>query len=360
MGVGPMDRRELTRRHFLKENALATAGASLAPFPWSAMRVNAGAKTLAEDTFDFMRRCLRDDGSYSPSPDPQYAGNSDTRASDLAAVTYAATLAKTLGWILPKMDRSADFVQSHQRKDGSFANKGGNFNPNDDLAILYNTTQAVVALRAMGQKPAIDPYHVFDRYFAGQTFKKLPWYTTSFFPLFYACLEKPFPRDYDLALRDWLASNQADDGYVGDHVAAAFHMAHYFRMVGQPTPKAGKMVNRVLRDQKPDGGWNIKEPDWDVHACFDAVFILHQLGGDSERVDAAIRKAADWAMRCRNNDGGFGHFPVWHSDMDAVYFQFGTLIQAGCVPGSRRNLSDAHTLSWGHAMDPHKTYLASA
>jgi hypothetical protein len=26
------------------------------------------------------------------------------------------------------------------------------------------------------------------------------------------------------------------------------------------------MGARVLRDQKPDGGWNIKEPDWDVHA----------------------------------------------------------------------------------------------
>ena len=44
------------------------------------------------------------------------------------------------------------------------------------------------------------------------------------------------------------------------------------------------MVQRVLRDQKPDGGWNIKEPDWDVHACFDAIFILRQLGGSSPAV----------------------------------------------------------------------------
>jgi len=115
-------------------------------------------------------------------------------------------------------------------------------------------------------------------------------------------------------------------------------------------------VARVLRDQKPDGGWNIKEPDWDVHACFDAVFILRQLGGDSEVVRKAIGRAADWALSCRNADGGFSHYPLGHSDMDAVYFQFGTLIQAGRVPAADRDLPDAHTLAWGHAMRPDKKY----
>ncbi|HSA02730.1 MAG TPA: prenyltransferase/squalene oxidase repeat-containing protein, partial [Candidatus Paceibacterota bacterium] len=135
-----------------------------------------------------------------------------------------------------------------------------------------------------------------------------------------------------------------------------FHLAHYFRMIGQPTPKASQMVSRVLRDQKPDGGWNIMEPDWDVHACFDAVFILRQLGAESEPVQKAIQKAADWAMSCRNTDGGFGHYPGWHSDMDAVYFQFGTLIQAGRVAKVKLDLPDAHTLSWGHAMQPGRIY----
>jgi hypothetical protein len=139
-------------------------------------------------------------------------------------------------------------------------------------------------------------------------------------------------------------------------VAATFHLAHYFRLIGQPTPKASQMVSRVLGDQKPDGGWNLKEPDWDVHAGFDAVFILRQLGGESEPVRKAIRKAADWALSCRNEDGGFGHYPGWHSDMDAVYFQFGTLIQAGRVPMIKRDLPDAHTLSWGHAMRPSRVY----
>ena len=33
-------------------------------------------------------------------------------------------------------------------------------------------------------------------------------------------------------------SNQQADGYLGDHVAATFHMAHFFRLISQPTPGA--------------------------------------------------------------------------------------------------------------------------
>jgi geranylgeranyl transferase type-2 subunit beta len=306
---------------------------------------------LAEGTLAFILRCGRPDGGYAPSPDPAYLGNSDTGMSDLAAVTYAATLAKTMGWRLPNVERSIEFVQSRQQPDGSFAHVTGKMDLKSDLAVLYNTVQGVVALRALGGHPKIDPSKVPDHFFANEAFKKLPWYTTSFFPLFYAALGKPMPGAYDGALRDWQIANQAEDGYLGDHVAATFHLAHYFRLAGRPTPKARQIVSRVLRDQKADGGWNIKQPDWDVHACFDAVFILRQLGGGAEPVRKAIQKAADWALSCRTEDGGFSHYPHWHSDMDAVYFQFGTLIQAGRA-AARTDLADAQTLSWGHAMLP--------
>jgi geranylgeranyl transferase type-2 subunit beta len=322
----------------------------------SLLRASAAPATpsdLESQTFDFIRRCARPDGGYAPSPDPDYPGNSDTKLSDLAAVTYAATLAKTMGWTLPKPERSIAFIQRHQQNDGSFINLGGKLDPKSDLAMLYNTVQGVVALRALGQRPRIDPVHVLDRFFIGDAYQKLPWYTTSFFPLFFAALDRPFPEECDRALRTLQVESQADDGYLGDHVASTFHMAHYFRLIGQPTPKADRMVQRVLRDQKPNGGWDIKDPDWDVHACFDAVFILRQLGGQTEPVHTAIQKAAGWALTCRNSDGGFSHYPKWHSDMDAVYFQFGTLIQAGRVIGARKDLPDAQTLSWGHAIQPH-------
>jgi geranylgeranyl transferase type-2 subunit beta len=304
--------------------------------------------------FEFVVRCRRDDGGYAPSPDPDYRGESDTKLSDLAAVTYAAVLARTLGKPLPHADRSIAFLRRHQRPDGRFVNLAGEMDPKSDLAILYNTTQGVVALRALGAKPEVDPSPILARFFDGEAYAKLPWYTTSFFPLLYAALGVPFPESYRRALAGHMERGQAADGYVGDHVAATFHMAHFYRLVGRPTPRADEMVARVLRDQKPTGGWDIKEPDWDVHACYDAVFILRQLGGDRPEVRRAIDRAAGWALSCRNEDGGFGHFPGRHSDMDAVYFQLGTLIQAGRVSGVDRSLTEAdrRVLGWGHAMQP--------
>jgi len=313
---------------------------------------------LARSTRDFVLRCRRDDGAYAPSPDPGYAGRSDTSSSDLAAVTYAAVLAKSMGWELPGPGKSVAFVRGHQRPDGRFVNLAGAQDPASDLAVLYNTTQGVVALRALGATPDVDPTPVVQRLTESKAFERLPWYTTSFFPLFFAALGKPLPEAVRRAVAERMERFQAADGYLGDHVASTFHMAHFFRMLGRPTPKAELMVARVLRDQKPTGGWDVKEPDWDVHACFDAVFILRQLGGGDPKVRAAIGRGADWSLSCRNADGGFGHFPGRPSDMDAVYFQFGTLLQAGRVPGML-DLPDAHTLGWGHAMRPGRVYSAA-
>jgi prenyltransferase beta subunit len=347
-----------SRRAFLRGAAWALAGAAFGTSrAWPASAP--APADLADGTLAFIWRCARDDGGYAPSPDPLYQGNSDTGLSDLAAVTYAVVLAKTMAWKLPHQDKSIQFIHRHQQKDGSFANLAGRMDPRSDLAVLYNTVQGVVALRALGQVPQNDPAPVMERFFVNGAYQKLPWYATSFFPLFYAALGKPFPKSYDKALRELQTASQTEDGYLGDHVAATFHLAHYFRLVGEPTPRAQQMVERVLRSQKPDGGFDIKEPDWDVHACFDAVFILRQLGGDKEAVRQAMDKAAQWVLRCRNADGGFGHFPGRPSDMDAVYFQFGTLLQTGFVPATRSDLPDAHLLSWGHAMQPGKIYRRS-
>jgi len=356
-------RATISRRELLSWT-LAAAGSR-----FEASAAPAGLSTSASSRFDgekikgaaqrFIEKCARDDGGYSPSPDPHYSGDSDTAESDLAAVTYAATLAKTIGWKLPHPERSVDFIQRHQQPDGVFTNLQGKLNPQDDLAILYNTTQGVVSLRALGAKPKFDPVHVLDRFFATGAFKKLPWYTLSFYPLFYAALGRPFPAEQRAAIAQHMVANQAADGYLGDHVAATFHMVHFFRLIGEPTPRAEAVVKRVLRDQKPDGGWHLKPPDWDVHSCFDAVFILKQLSWNSPPSRAAIERAAAWALACQTPDGGFAHYPQEHADMDAVYFQLGTLIQAEQIPGANYDLPDAQTLSWGHAMKPGRVYAQS-
>ena len=329
---GALSRRELFSW------AVAAAGTRIEIFASAPLQQPSTCSTLEgsgvkNSTFAFIEACARVDGGFSPSPDAQYQGYSDTAESDLAAVTYAATLARPLGWHLPHPESSVEFIQRHQQRDGVFVNFQGSTDPKSDLAVLYNTVQGVVGLRALGAIPKINPLSVMDRFFENQLFKTLPWYTISFYPLFYATVGAPFPHEYIEALEKHITRNQAPDGYLGDHVASTFHLVHFFRLVGKPTPRADAIVRRVLKDQQADGGWHLKAPEWDVHACFDAVFILRQLGWSLKTCRAAINRAADWALRCQNADGGFGHYPGWHSDMDAVYFQFGTLIQAERIAG---------------------------
>ncbi|MHB1937770.1 MAG: prenyltransferase/squalene oxidase repeat-containing protein [Acidobacteriaceae bacterium] len=351
--------KSISRRDMLQWALVAAAGVPLEASVFGGeppATASLDGQKIKDATFAFIETCAQKDGRYAPSPDPRYKGSSDTAESDLAAVTYAATLAKPEGRTLLHRQKSAEFIQRHQQSDGVFANHAGDLDPKSDLAILYNTVQGVVGLCALGEKPRVNPERVLDRFFENNAFAKLPWYTVSFFPLFYAALGVKFPPAYRTALERHIIENQAADGYLGDHVASTFHLAHFYRLIGEPTPKADAIVRRVLRDQRPDGGWQLKDPAWDVHACFDAVFILRQLGGDSAACRAAIDKAALWALRCQNADGGFGHYPGLPSDMDAVYFQFGTLIQAGLIPGTNFNLPDAETLSWGHVMRPGTIY----
>jgi hypothetical protein len=143
---------------------------------------------------------------------------------------------------------------------------------------------------------------------------------------------------------------QARDGYLNNHIAATFHAAHYHRLIGEPTPMAGKIIERVLRDQKADGSWLLNMPSRDRHATFDAVFTLRQLGDGRADCRAAIERATRWALLGRNADGGFGHFPGSTSDADANYFQVGTLVMAGFLRPVEPLPVDASLLSWSHLM----------
>src|SRR5690242_1473910 len=232
-----ISRREALRKAMLATGSIGAAagfcgktGAPTLAFPaWEGTRIR-------EEAFAFLQKCARKDGGYNPSPEPGYRGNSDTAESDLAAVTYAAVLAKTFQRRLPAGARSVEFIQSHQQPDGVFANREGNLGPKADLAILYNTVQGTVGLRALGEKPRINPVHALDRFFVNGRFRKLPWYTMSFYPLFYAALGAHFPEDHRSAIASWLESHQASDGYLGDHVASTFHLVHFFRLIGRPAP----------------------------------------------------------------------------------------------------------------------------
>jgi geranylgeranyl transferase type-2 subunit beta len=273
---------------------------------------------------------------------------SDSAYSDLAAVTYAVVLHKTFGWKLPNQEATRRFLLSRQQPNGDFINMSGTVDPKSAEGRVYNTTQGIVALRALGTRPLYNPLGVFEEILQ-QDYKTLPAYSTSFFPLAYLAFGHPIPAEADRRIRETM--RQAPDGYLNDHIAATFHAAHYYRLVGEPTPMSERIVERVLREQKPDGSWLLNRPSRDRHATFDAVFTLRQLGGGRPACQAALAKAARWALACRNPDGGFGHFPSSTSDADANYFQVGTLVMAGILKPANPLPSDAHLLSWGHLME---------
>jgi hypothetical protein len=293
----------------------------------------------------FFEKTANADGSFRPGIEPAYKGMADTAYSDLAAPAYAVILHKTFGWRLPHEARTRQFLLSRQGQDGAFFNVAGTVDPKSLQGRLYNTTQGVVALRALGLRPKYDPRPVLAGVLDGD-YKSLPPYTTSFFPLAYLAAGGPYPKEADRKVRSLLV--QADDGYMLNHVAATFHLVHYYRLLGEKTPRADAIVRRVLRDQRPDGSWMINPPSRDRHAGFDAVFVLRQLGGDRADCKKAIARAAAWVLTCRNPDGGFGHYPGSASDADAVYFHVGTLVMAGVLQPAEPLPRDPHLLGWGH------------
>jgi prenyltransferase beta subunit len=308
-------------------------------------------ETRAEEVLkglkQFFDKTAQPDGSFRAGVREDYPGMSDSAYSDLAPTVYAVILHKTFGWKLLHEEKTKEFLFDRQREDGAFVNVKGTADPKSAQARAYNTTQGLVALRALGLKPRRDPLPVFDVVLK-EDYKKMPLYMTSFFPLAYRAAGKTIPPEADKKIRALMT--QAEDGYLQEHVASTFHAVHYYRLVGDKTPKADAILRRVLKDQNANGSWFINPPARDRHATFDAVFTLRHLGGDRDDVKSALAKATRWILTCRNSDGGFGHFPGSPSDMDAVYFHVGALVMSGWLRPVDPLPPDPHLLGWGHLM----------
>jgi geranylgeranyl transferase type-2 subunit beta len=313
----------------------------------SAKKKTNTAEDILAGLREFYRQTARADGAFGPGIDPNYGGMSDSAASDLAAVTYAVVVHRTFGWKLPFEENTRKLLLGRQHSQGFFRKIRGHFPAKSALALLYNTTQGVVALHALGVKPRYDPLPVLDKLME-RAYKKLPPYTTSFFPLAYLACGKPFPPEADRKLQALMV--QAEDGYLNNHIAATFHRVHYDRLLKQKTPKTEALLKRILREQKDDGSWVLNPLARDRHATFDAVFVLHQLGKDRKDCRQAVQRAAAWALQCRNPDGGFGHYPGSPSDADSVYFQVGTLVMAGFLKPAQPLPPEPELYSWGHIM----------
>jgi WD40 repeat protein len=332
--------RGLLTRMFLVAGLLGATVSGLAAEETPPAAVIAGLR-------EFYARTARPDGSFQPGVDPDYRGMSDSAYSDLAAVTYAVTIHKTFGWKLPREEQTIAHLLGRQRESGEFINIAGTVDPASAEGKTYNTTQALVALRALGVKPKHDPLPVFEQILQAD-YRQLPPYSTSFFPLAYLCAGQPIPAKADRGIRALMVQDRT--GYTNDHIAATYHASHYYHLVGEPTPKSAEMVERILADQSADGSWLLNMPSRDRHATFDAVFTLHHEGTGRDDCAAAIARAVRWVLSCRNPDGGFGHYPGSTSDADAIYFHVGTLVMAGYLKPVNPLPPDPHLLSWGHLM----------
>src|SRR6185436_316077 len=111
---------------------------------------------------EFYVKTARPEGSFQPGVDPDYLGMSDSAYSDLAAATYACTIHKTFGWKLPHEEKTVEFLLSRQQESGEFVNVAGTVDATSPQGKVYNTTQALVALHALGAKPRHNPLPVFE------------------------------------------------------------------------------------------------------------------------------------------------------------------------------------------------------
>ena len=132
-------------------------------------------------------------------------------------------------------------------------------------------------------------------------YRKLPAYSSSFFPLAYRASGKPFPAGGRPRVPQ--DDGPGADGYLHDHIAATFHAAHYYRLLGEETPKADAMLARILREQSPDGCWMLNPLARDRHVGFDAAFMLKHLGKGRPDCQRALDRATRWAsvVRFRND-----------------------------------------------------------
>ncbi len=249
----------LSRRHFCRIGLLTVIAAC------HAGTLRADEPMVLEGLQDFYKSTGRTDGSFQPGIDPAYRGMSDSAYSDLAAVTYAVTIHKTFGWKLPYEDKTAEFLLSRQKPNGDFFNVAGTVGPESPEGRTYNTTQGLVALFALGLKPRHDPLPVFESILK-EDYKQLPPSSTSFFPLAYLCSGRPIPEKADLGIRALMV--QDETGYTNDHVAATFHASHYYRLVGEETPRSKEMVARKAKRARSKAGWQlVSQHAWSRSPC---------------------------------------------------------------------------------------------
>ncbi len=311
-----------------------------------------------------------EDGSFRPSATKDYCGIADGKVSEIAATTYIAEIAQTLGETLPHPERTVDYIRFFQDKDGCFRATPPEI-PAEGYEV-YNTCMAVKGLKALGCLPEQDVRPWLDR---AMLEDKTGYYgyRHDFAANIHACYGSKFSgaafakvRDSKLRFFDeatgWCFSKFETEHAGGTwpycrerNNPMAFHTIRFFKLCGQPIPFEEKALKTFLAAQESNGSWS----RGGVHGNFDAIVAIRILDGQHTH-DAAIQRAADWAETCLQADGGFNHFGndappelAQHagapSEVDACYFHVATLVMAGRLPNHIP--PENNWIGWGHSLN---------
>jgi hypothetical protein len=315
-----------------------------------------------EEIKNYLLSLAREDGGFDAASDKDYRGIADSKVSDLAATVYTAEIALTMGFDLPRPEKTAEYIMKRQRPEG-------NFRPLEDYGLdeqaqkthsFYNTCMGLRGLKALGKSPQYDPRPFLERMIR-EEFKPgvfAPPYAPCMTANCYASLGEKMPKDCEDKLAGFLLGTQdketgwfiqprqKDWGYPFErNNPFTFHAARFFHLSGRETPMADKILGTFLKAQEPDGSWKLGY----VHGTFDAIVTLRILSDNPEKYKAALRRGALWALTCMRSDKGFNHFNDGKpSEVDACYFHIATLVMAGMIP--TKLSAENRWIGWGHTL----------
>ena len=121
------------------------------------------------------------------------------------------------------------------------------------------------------------------------------------------------------------------------------------------TPLGDCILARFMALQQPNGSWSLGG----MHGNFDGAVAVRVLSDNSQPYRAAVERAAEYALTCRTDDGGFRHFSTdppadladhvgYPSEVDALFFHAAALVLAGLLPN---RLDPANNwIGWGHSL----------
>jgi len=328
---------------------------------------------MLEEFMSYLKSLSDPNGGFMASGLSNFLGVADGKVSDIAPATYAAEIAMTLGVELPYPQKTAEYIQARQNPDGYFVNMTPLPGVATTTYAFYNTCVALRGLKALGKSPKYDPRRWLDNFIRNRD--KIGPYEPDFYANSYAALEDDMKTDCFQKLADYLLATQdMETGWLmqpGVKEAGfplernnpfTFHAARFFHLAGKRIPMADKILETFMRLQETDGSWSMGN----VHGTFDASVTIRMLSDNSEKYKMAIKRAADWALTCQREDGGFNHFgdkiiakalngksgrayvDNAPSEMDACYFHIATLVMAGMLP---TKLTTANRwIGWGHTL----------